>query len=106
MPPSIPWIATEPITPTDYSSYNSFCNVIRRKTPGQTRYLRSLPEVCAYAETNWADYIGDDGGIGDKGYVGTGLATPKKKPPGGELSTRDKDWAASNGHADTLISYQ
>lgn len=33
------------------------------------------------------DHIGDDGGIGDKGYVGTGLATPKKKPRGGELST-------------------
>ena len=26
-----------------------------------------------------------------RGYVGTGLATPKKKPRGGELSNRDKD---------------
>lgn len=31
------------------------------------------------------------GGIGDKGYVGTGLVTPKKKPRGGELSPRDKE---------------
>jgi hypothetical protein len=26
------------------------------------------------------------GGFGDKGYQGTGLVTPKKKPKGGELS--------------------
>jgi len=54
-------------------------------------YPGSWHDAHAYAETEWADYIDDDGGIGDKGYVGTGLATPKKKPPGGELSARDKD---------------
>jgi hypothetical protein len=31
------------------------------------------------------------GGIGDKGYQGTDLATPRKKPKGGELSKRDKE---------------
>jgi len=28
------------------------------------------------------------GGFGDKGYQGTGLVTPKKKPEGGELTMR------------------
>ncbi|MCA1673771.1 MAG: transposase [Actinobacteria bacterium] len=54
-------------------------------------YPGSWHDVHAYAETGWAEHVGDDGGIGDKGYVGTGLATPKKKPRGGELSNRDKD---------------
>lgn len=31
------------------------------------------------------------GGIGDKGYQGNDLATPRKKPKGGELSKRDKE---------------
>nr|WP_233573896.1 transposase family protein [Amycolatopsis panacis] len=31
------------------------------------------------------------GGIGDKGYQGTSLVTPRKKPKGGELSKRDKE---------------
>ncbi len=30
------------------------------------------------------------GGIGDKGYQGCGLVTPRKTPPGGELSKGDK----------------
>ena len=42
-------------------------------------YPGSWHDAHAYAETEWADYIGDDGGIGDKGYVGTGLVTPRKK---------------------------
>ena len=54
-------------------------------------YPGSWHDVHAYAETGWAEHVGDDGGIGDKGYVGTGLATPKKKPRGGELSNRDKE---------------
>lgn len=32
------------------------------------------------------------GGFGDKGYQGTGLVTPKKKPKGGELTTSDKEY--------------
>jgi hypothetical protein len=31
------------------------------------------------------------GGIGDKGYQGTGVIMPKKKPKGGELSNKDKE---------------
>jgi hypothetical protein len=32
------------------------------------------------------------GGFGDKGYQGTGLVAPKKKPIGGELSMSDKEY--------------
>ncbi len=32
------------------------------------------------------------GGFGDKGYQGTGLVTPKKKPEGGELTMSDKEY--------------
>ena len=32
------------------------------------------------------------GGFGDKGYQGTGLVTPKKKPKGGELTMSDKEY--------------
>jgi hypothetical protein len=31
------------------------------------------------------------GGIGDKGYQGCGIVTPRKTPPGGELSKKDKE---------------
>lgn len=46
----------------------------------------------AFDETPAAEIIRNSGGgIGDKGYQGTGLATPRKKPKGGELSKRDKE---------------
>jgi hypothetical protein len=46
----------------------------------------------AFEETPVAEIIRDSGGgIGDKGYQGTSLATPRKKPKGGELSKRDKE---------------
>jgi DDE superfamily endonuclease len=54
-------------------------------------YPGSWHDSHASEQTGWADHVGDDGGIGDKGYVGTGLATPRKKPRGGELSMRDKE---------------
>ncbi len=54
-------------------------------------YPGSWHDSHAYAETGWADQIGDDGGIGDKAYVGTNLITPKKKPQGRDLSIGDKD---------------
>ena|SRR6266436_5197407 len=38
-------------------------------------------------EAPWAG-----GGFGDKGYQGTGLVTPKKKPEGGELTPSDKEY--------------
>ena len=34
------------------------------------------------------------GGIADKGYQGTGMVTPKKKPRGGELADSDKEYNA------------
>ena len=46
----------------------------------------------AFDETPDAEIVRNSGGgIGDKGYQGTSLATPRKKPKGGELSKRDKD---------------
>jgi hypothetical protein len=46
----------------------------------------------AFDETPVSEIIQNSGGgIGDKGYQGTGLATPRKKPKGGELSKRDKE---------------
>lgn len=46
----------------------------------------------AFDETPVAEIIRNSGGgIGDKGYQGTCLATPRKKPKGGTLSKRDKE---------------
>ena len=46
----------------------------------------------AFEETPVAEIVSNSGGgIGDKGYQGTDLATPRKKPKGGELSKRDKE---------------
>ena len=46
----------------------------------------------AFDETPDAEIVRNSGGeIGDKSYQGTSLATPRKKPKGGELSKRDKD---------------
>jgi hypothetical protein len=45
----------------------------------------------AFEETAVAEIVcHSGGGIGDKGYQGTDLVTPRKKPKGGELSKRDK----------------
>jgi len=49
--------------------------------PGKTH------DAKAFRETGAADMVKESGGgFGDKGYQGTGLVTPKKKPKGGELS--------------------
>jgi hypothetical protein len=49
--------------------------------PGKTHDAR------AFRETGAADVLKEaGGGFGDKGYQGTGLVTPKKKPEGGELT--------------------
>lgn len=53
----------------------------------------STPDVTAFKATPVADIIKNSGGgIADKGYQGTGMITPKKKPPGRELSESDKDY--------------
>jgi DDE superfamily endonuclease len=46
----------------------------------------------AFDETPVAQIVRNSGGgIGDKGYQGSTLATPRKKPKGGERSKRDKE---------------
>jgi hypothetical protein len=49
-------------------------------------------DATAFTTTPVAEIVRHSGGgIGDKGYQGTDLVTPRKKPKGGELSTRDKE---------------
>ena len=51
----------------------------------------STHDATAFANTPVAQIVANSGGgIGDKGYQGTGLVTPRKTPPGGELSRGDK----------------
>lgn len=53
--------------------------------PGRTH------DATAFTATPVADIVAaSGGGIGDKGYQGTTLATPVKKPRGGELSPMQK----------------
>jgi hypothetical protein len=48
--------------------------------PGKTHDAKS------FTDTETAQIVEKSGGgFGDKGYQGTGLVTPKKKPEGGEL---------------------
>jgi hypothetical protein len=55
--------------------------------PGKTHDAR------AFKETEAEDILKEaGGGFGDKGYQGTGLVTPKKKPKGGELTMSDKEY--------------
>ena len=55
--------------------------------PGKTH------DAKAYKETGADDIVKKaGGGFGDKGYQGSGLVTPKKKPKGGELTMSDKDY--------------
>jgi len=55
--------------------------------PGKTH------DAKAFKETGAADILKEaGGGFGDKGYQGTGLVTPKKKPKGGELTLSDKEY--------------
>ena len=52
----------------------------------------SVHDATAYEETAVKKIVeSSGGGIGDKGYQGTGLITPRKKPRGGELSKKDKE---------------
>jgi hypothetical protein len=52
----------------------------------------STNDYAAFHETPVAQIVGRSGGaIGDKGYYGTGIVTPRKKPYRGEPSARDKE---------------
>jgi hypothetical protein len=56
-----------------------------------TRF-RETHDKTAFDETPVAEIIRNSGGgIDDKGYQGTSLATPRKTPKGGELGKRDKE---------------
>lgn len=51
----------------------------------------SVHDAAAIRQTPVADILGHAGGvIADKGYQGCGYVTPRKKPPGGQLSVGDK----------------
>jgi len=53
--------------------------------PGKTH------DAAAFVSTPVAEIVRNSGGgIGDKGYQGCGMVTPRKTPPGGELSIGDK----------------
>jgi hypothetical protein len=55
--------------------------------PGKTHDAR------AFKESRAADILKEaGGGFGDKGYQGSELVTPKKKPKGGELTMSDKEY--------------
>lgn len=66
--------------------------------PAQRRrhlYFRLLPscthDAKAFATTPVAEIVQNSGdGIGDKGYQRRDIITPRKTPPGGELSRGDK----------------
>jgi hypothetical protein len=50
----------------------------------------NMHDKVAFDQTPVKDIVRNSGGgIGDKGYQGTDLVTPRKKPKGGELSPRD-----------------
>lgn len=54
-------------------------------------------DATAFTTTPVADIVTHSGGgIGDRGYQGTTLITPRKKPRGGELSDRDKECNAEH----------
>ena len=57
--------------------------------PGKTH------DAAAFASTPVAEIIRNSGGgIGDKGYQGSGMVTPRKKPPRGELAAWEKKYNA------------
>lgn len=54
--------------------------------PGSTHDAKALDE------SKIPEMIDMENTVADKGYQGTGPITPKKKPPGGELSDADKQY--------------
>jgi transposase len=57
--------------------------------PGKTHDAR------AFRETKLADALDTSNSIADKGYIGTGMLTPFRKPPGGELLLWQKEFNAA-----------
>lgn len=54
--------------------------------PGRTHDAKAIREA------ELTDLLHDDNAIGDKGYLGTGVTTPIRKPPGGELLEWQKEF--------------
>ncbi|MEU2159444.1 transposase family protein [Streptomyces sp. NPDC019396] len=51
----------------------------------------SRHDIHAWRQSEFPDAFAEREGIGDLGYVGSGLLTPRRKPPGQERSTGDKE---------------
>jgi hypothetical protein len=51
----------------------------------------SVHDRKAFTESGWEDLLAETPVIADPAYQGTRAITPRKKPQGGELSTRDKE---------------
>jgi hypothetical protein len=47
--------------------------------PGNTHDTKAI------RVTGLSELLGDNNPVGDKGYIGTGIITPHRKPAGGEL---------------------
>ncbi|MFE5546096.1 transposase family protein [Streptomyces sp. NPDC056534] len=50
----------------------------------------SRHDMYAWRRSHFPDAFAEREGIGDPGYIGSGLITPQRKPPGRERSTGDK----------------
>lgn len=59
---------------------------ISEPMPGKTH------DAKAAHDTGLADILGGDNAVGDKGYLGTGITTPFRKPAGGELLDWQKEF--------------
>lgn len=57
--------------------------------PGNTHNAKAMHE------TGLSELLRDDNAIGDKGYIGTGITTLYRKPAGGELLDRQKEFNTS-----------
>jgi DDE superfamily endonuclease len=52
----------------------------------------STHDTKAIHTTGLSELLGDGNAIGDKGYIGTGILTPYRKPAGGELLDWQKEF--------------
>lgn len=52
----------------------------------------STHDAKAIHVTGLSELLGDDNAVGDKGYLGTGITTPFRKPTGGELLDWQKEF--------------
>ena len=57
--------------------------------PGNTHDAKAI------RETGLTELLGNDNAIGDKGYIGTGITTPYRKPADGELDDWQKEFNTS-----------